>query len=114
MTEFANQSLSRAVEAGSAVFSRSATGSTTLTGKSALQKYVWTISTYLKPDEALNIKDMFEAWDFDRSEGRPAACGLVDTCFGPTIATSVIFTTPPSFRKASPHLYQVDFALTEV
>lgn len=111
--EFVDGALPRSYES-QANFSRSASGTTSLAGSGSQQKRIWAISAMLSTADAQELEGMFRAWDTDRSEGEPAACGLTDQTFGTSVTTSVLFTTPPSFRWVSPTDIQVDFAVTEV
>lgn len=111
--DFVDGALPRAYESQSN-FTRSASGTTSLAGSGSLQKRLWAISAMLGNAKALELEGMFRAWDQDRSNGKPAACGLTDQTFGTSLTTSVLFTTPPSFRWVSPTTVQVDFAVTEV
>ena len=95
-------------------FTRSASGTTALAGSGSQQKRIWAISAFIPTSKALELEEMFRAWDLDRSQGYPSACGLTDQCFGSSLTTSVVFTTPPSFAWGSPTATQVDFAVTEV
>lgn len=112
-SDFVDGALPRSYES-QANFARSASGTTSLAGSGAQQKRIWTISVMLGKADSLEVDRMFRAWDQDRSMGLPAACGLTDQTFEEDLTTSVLFTTPPSFRWVSPTTYQVDFAVTEV
>lgn len=111
--DFVDGALPRSYESQSS-FTRSASGTTALAGSGARQKRIWTISAMLNKGDSLELDRMFRAWDDDRTEGKPAACGLTDETFEESLTTSVLFTTPPAFRWVSPTTYQVDFAVTEV
>lgn len=95
-------------------FTRTSSGTTALAGSGSQQKRIWAVSALVSKGDALELETMFRAWDLDRSDGYSAACGLTDDCFGPSLTTNVVFTTPPSFAWAGPQLVQVDFAVTEL
>lgn len=94
-------------------YSYSANGASLLTGPAFRQKYVWTVSAFLAPEEALTLDGMFRAWDADRGTGLPAAIGVTDQLFGDTVDTSAVFTVPPAFARYSAKTWQVDFAIQE-
>ena len=64
--------------------------------------------------EALQFDAMFRAWDADRAAGLTAACGISDETWGPTVNTSAIFVTAPSYTRMGPILTMVSFGLQEV
>ena len=97
-----------------ASFSQSANGTTMLEGPAYRQKYIWAFSSIVSTSEAVQIDAMFQAWDQDRSNGLPVACGVTDETFGSTVATSAVFSTPPTFVRMGPKLTMVAFGLTEV
>lgn len=97
-----------------AAFSNSANGTVILDGPAFRQKYAWAIDCQLSKADALELKALFEAWDTDRSNGLPVACGISDQTFGDQIDTSALITTPPSFTYFSRNLVIVNIGLTEV
>lgn len=111
--EFLTQSIPRQYESTTS-FTRSASGASILAGNSGVQKRIWVVSAHVTQAEAQELDDMFAAWDTDRANGQTVGCGLTDTCWGPTINATVIFSTPPSYIYINPKLAQVDFAVTEV
>lgn len=111
--EFTDNALPRNYE-GSANFADSPNGATIVSGPAYKQKYNWVVSAYITPLNAANFQAMFEAWDSDRAAGLPAACGVVDETFGPTISANAVFVTPPSFVRLSPSMMTVNFGLREV
>lgn len=111
--EFTGAGIPRTYES-TASFGRTASGATSISGSTGRQKYIWAISSFVSPADAQELDGMFRAWDADRAEGRPAACGLTDETFGPSLSTSVVFTTPPSYIYLSPQVIQVDFGVSEV
>lgn len=94
-------------------FQYSQNGASVLDGPAFRQKYGWTVSAFLTPEEALNLDGMFRAWDADRGQGLPAAIGVTDELFGEVVSTSAIFTVPPAFIRFSAKTWQVDFAIQE-
>ena len=68
----------------------------------------------MQPDDAIDFEAMFRAWDGDRAQGLPAACGIADTTFGPQLDTNAVFVTPPSFTRMGPGYTMVAFGLLEV
>ena len=99
---------------GSASFTRGVSGQQLLTGNSARQKYIWAVSGLLSEADAIQVDEMFKAWDLDRSSGQTAAVGVTDQTFGAAVVTTAIFSTPPSFIRTGPLNYTVAFGLTEV
>ena len=97
-----------------ASFSQSANGTAILGGPSYRQKYLWAISSLIPTSQAVQIDAMFQAWDADRSTGLPVACGVIDETFGPTVTTSAVFSTPPTYVRMGPRFTMVSFGLTEV
>ena len=98
----------------SATFSRGASGQQLISGNSSRQKYIWAVSGLLTEADAVNIEEMFKAWDTDRASGAAAAIGVTDQTFGASVTTSAIFSTPPSFIRTGPGHFTVAFGLTEV
>ena len=99
---------------GSISYEMSANGTNILGGAAYKQKYQWVVSTIMETPVAKNFDLMFQLWDIDRANGLPAACGLVDETWGPTITTSVVFVTAPTYTRMGPRLTMVSFGLTEV
>ena len=60
------------------------------------------------------LYNMFKAWDQDRAEGLPVACGIVDDTFIETVSVNAVFSTPPSFTQLGAYGFLVDFGMTEV
>ena len=112
-TNFGDTEMPRSYRS-SASFSQSANGTTILGGPAFRQKYQWVLSSIVETVEAEQIDLLFQAWDADRAQGLPAACGIVDQTFGPDVSTSAIFVTPPSYNRLSPVLTLVSFGLEEV
>lgn len=110
---FTDNALPRTYD-GSASFSSSANGTSILDGPAYKQKYIWAISSIVPTATASSFDSMFQAWDTDRSDGLPAACGVSDETFGSTVNTSAIFSTPPSYVRLSPYYTLLSFGLTEV
>lgn len=111
--EFTGAGIPRQYESVAA-FSRTAAGTTSFSGSSARQKYIWAISSFVTPAKAQELDSMFRKWDEDRAAGFSSGCGLTDETFGSPLTTTVVFTTPPSYIYLSPSLIQVDFGVTEV
>ena len=111
--EFTSRDMPRSY-LNNAAFSNSSNGTVILDGPAFRQKYAWAIDCHLTKVEAIELRDLFEAWDTDRSNGLPVACGLSDQTFGPQIDTSVIITTPPTFSYYSENLVIINIGLTEV
>ena len=95
-------------------FSQSASGATILDGPAYEQKYQWVISSIVPTAIAEQFDAMFQAWDADRANGLAAACGVTDETFGPTVTTSVIFVTAPSYTYKGPAYTMISFGLQEV
>lgn len=111
--EFTSRDLPRSY-LNNAAFSNSANGTVVLAGPAFRQKYAWAIDCHLTKADAIELRDLFEAWDADRANGLPVACGLTDETFGATINTSVLITTPPTFSYYSQSLVITNIGLTEV
>ena len=99
---------------GSTTFSRSAIGGNILTGPAFGEKYMWVISSLVTTAQAVEIDNMFKAWDADRASGLSVACGIADTTFGAQVNTNAVFSTPPSYVRLSPTHTLVNFGLMEV
>ncbi len=97
-----------------ASFSQSANGTTILDGPAYRQKYIWVLSSLVPYTTALELDTMFKAWDLDRSNGLPVACGVVDETFGPTITSDAVFSTPPTYVRMGPKFTMVAFGLTQI
>ncbi len=97
-----------------ASFSFSANGTSILGGPAYRQKYQWVMSSVVEKAEAEEIDTLFQAWDTDRAEGLPAACGIIDQTFGPEVSANAVFVTPPSYVRYGPRLMLVSFGLEEV
>lgn len=97
-----------------ASYSSSANGAAILTGPTYVQKYQWVVATVMQPGDAVDFEAMFRAWDADRAQGLPAACGITDTTFGPQLDANAVFVTPPSFTRMGPGYTMVAFGLLEV
>ena len=95
-------------------FSQSANGTSILDGPSYRQKYIWALSSVVTTAEAAQIDAMFQAWDSDRSEGLPAACGVIDETFGATVTANAIFSTVPTYTRMGPQFMMVSFGLSEI
>ena len=95
-------------------FSNSANGALIVDGPAYRQKYFWTIAAIIPSADALAIDAMFQAWDADRAGGLPVACGITDQTFGPTVSTSAVFSTPPTFTYQGGNVTLVSLGLTEV
>ena len=111
--EFTGRDLPRSY-VGNANITTSANGSAIITGPSYRQKVIWAVSTITDKAAAIEIDNLYKAWDFDRSAGMTAAVGVVDTTFGATLDSNAVFSTPPTFILLSPATVQVDFGLSEV
>lgn len=101
---------------GSSSFSRSAAGTQIVSGPTFRQKYIWAIACKCTETEALLLDTIFQAWDASRADGASAVVNVVDETFGPNVATTAVFSTPPSFTRSSNggNIYSVSFGLTEV
>lgn len=97
----------------SADFSQSANGASIISGPAFRQKYQWVVSTVMPTSDAGNFDAMFRAWDQDRANGLPVACGITDTTFGGQVDADVVFVTPPSYTYFGPGFSLVSFGLME-
>ena len=98
----------------SASFEKSANGTSLISGPVYRQKYMWAISSIVLTTVATEFDSLFQDWDQDRSDGLSATCGVSDSTFGPTVSTSVVFSTPPSYTYMGPALTMISFGLMEV
>ena len=112
-SNFGDSALPRSYQS-EASFSQSANGTTILDGPAYRQKYIWVFSSIIPTSEAVQLDAMFQAWDTDRSNGLPVACGVTDETFGSTVTTSAVFSTPPTYVRMGPQFTMVAFGLTEV
>lgn len=96
-----------------AAFSKSANGTSIISGPAYRQKYIWVFSTMMTTARAAEFDEMFQAWDLDRSGGLAAAVGIIDETFGATVNTSAIFSTAPQYTRMGPAYTLVSFGLTE-
>lgn len=110
---FSDNNLPRSYQ-GSASFDQSANGASIISGPAFRQKYIWVISTIVKKEDATSFDEMFQAWDTDRAAGLPVALGITDNTFGPSVSTSVIVSTPPSYLRMGPRFVLLSLSLTEV
>ena len=110
---FGDNALPRAYQS-TASFSQSANGTSIIAGPAYRQKYIWAVSSIIETTVAAQFDVMFQAWDSDRADGLPAACGVIDETFGAVVSTSAIISTPPSYVRMGPKFTMVAFALTEV
>ena len=113
LDNFGDNAYPRSYES-SADFSSSANGASILTGPAYVQKYQWVIATVMQPGDAVDFEAMFRAWDADRAQGKPVACGITDNTFGPQVDTNAVFVTPPSFTRMGPGFTMVAVGLAEV
>jgi hypothetical protein len=113
LDNFGSNEMPRTYQAATSL-SLSANGASVLTGPSFRQKYQWVISSILETADAYQVDLLFQSWDYDRALGLPAACGITDETWGPSISTNAIFVTPPSFVRLSPALTLASFGLEEV
>jgi len=95
-------------------FSLSTSGSNVMSGPAFNDKYQWTIVTMMTRAQAEEFDEMYRAWDTDRAAGLAAAVGVSDETFGPTVNTSAIFITPPSYNRLSARDFLVSFGMQEV
>ncbi len=100
--------------ASSASLEFAVNGTVTMTGPAYKQKRIWAISSPMSNAQAAEFDAMYQAWDTDRGAGLSAAVGVADTTFGPTVTTSAVFTTAPTYSKFGPADKLVSFGLTEV
>ena len=112
-SDFMDNALPRSY-VGSTAFSQSANGSSIITGPAYRDKFIWVIDVMMNKDKALELDSLYRSWDLDRSQGLPAAVGLIDQTFGPDVTASAVFSTPPTYVRTSPILVGVTFALSEV
>ncbi len=110
---FGDNALPRSYQSNTS-FTQSANGASIIAGPAFRQKYVWVIASLITKEEAVLFDEMFQAWDADRSAGRPSAVGVIDETFGPPVSTSAVITTPPTYNRMGPRLMLVAFSLTEV
>jgi hypothetical protein len=110
---FGDNALPRSYQ-GSATFTQSANGASIIAGPAFRQKYMWAFASIVTKEEAALFDEMFQAWDADRSAGIPAAVGVTDETFGPSVSASAVITTPPTYNRMGPRLMLVAFSLTEV
>lgn len=111
--QFSEVELARTYAEGTE-FQRGVSGTQLIVGRPGRAKYVFAIAAYVTPAVALDLDNMFQAWDEDRGKGLAAAVGFLDETGFKTESGSAVFTTPPSYAKAGPNLYAVSFGLTEV
>lgn len=110
---FGDNSLPRTYQ-GSAGFEQSANGTSIINGPAFRQKYLWAISSIVTAAQAASFDEMFQSWDTDRAAGLPAVVGVTDNTFGPSVSTSAVISTPPSYSRMGPQFMLVSFALAEV
>jgi hypothetical protein len=113
LDQFSGEDVPRSFVGGFS-FDNSANGTSILAGPSYQQKRIWSISVPVTQADTQVIYDLFKAWDTDRAEGLPVACGIVDDTFMEEVSANAIFSTPPSFSKLGGYGFLADFAMTEV
>ena len=111
--EFSSENLPRSF-LGAFSFANSVNGTSILAGPSYQEKRVWAISSPLEDADVQTLYNMFKAWDTDRANGLPVACGIVDTTFIETVSVNAVFSTSPSFTQLGGYGFLVDFGMTEV
>jgi len=97
-----------------ATFDTSVNGTNILGGPARIQKYTWAIASVVPSANAQGFEAMFRAWDLDRSNGFAAAVGIVDETFGPSITTTAVFVTPPSYTRMGPYYTMISCGLQEI
>lgn len=112
-SSFTEAELARTYDA-TTEFERGASGTQLIVGRPGRAKYIFAVAALVDGTVALELDNMFQAWDEDRGKGLAAAVGVLDETGFKTESVSAVFTTPPSFTKAGPNLYAVAFGLTEV
>ena len=112
-TEFTSRDLPRGFE-NSAGFGRSQTGALIQSGPRYQQKYQWTIDCMLESWQAVDLMELYVAWDKDRAKGNSVAVGITDATFGAVVSGQATFTTAPTFTYASPRKTIVSFGLMGV
>ncbi len=95
-------------------FVRGVSGTQLITGRPGRSKYIFAVAALVDETVALELDNMFQAWDEDRGKGIAAAVGVLDETGFKAESVSAVFTTAPEFTKAGPNLYAVAFGLTEV
>jgi len=113
LDNFGGNELSRTYS-GQAAFSYSVGGSSIINGPAFRQKFVWSISSVVTRQEAIEFDKMFRAWDADRAIGLASAVGVTDTCFGDTVEGDAVFSVPPSYTRMGPVHTMISFGLSEV
>ena len=99
---------------GSVSFEYSSDGSLVLGGPAYVQKYLWTIDCQIPKTVALDLDNLYRAWDKDRSNLKSAAVGIVDDCWGATVTSNAVFAKAPKYTYINPSLTIVSLALQEV
>lgn len=92
---------------------RTGAGSLALSGPRYRQKYIWTVDCIVSASQALELDQMYQAWDYDRAFGLSVACGLIDRTFGPELNLAAAFSVPPTYTYATGNTI-VSFGLQEV
>ena len=116
LTDFVDGALPRTFVA-TAALTRSATGAQVLSGTPYATKYIWAINAIVTKEVALQLMDMFAAWDAERATGTRPSVTLTDTTFGATISGPAVITTAPTVQRwggASSRLYSVALGLTQI
>lgn len=115
-TDFVDGALPRTFVA-TAALNRSATGAQILSGTPYATKFIWAINAIVTKEVALEVMNMFAAWDTERATGSRPTVSITDTTFGSSLAADGVITTAPTVQRwggASSKHYSVAFGLTQV
>ena len=99
---------------GDAGFSKSANGTSIISGPAYRQKHSWVFSTMMTTAKAAEFDEMFQAWEDDRAAGLNVAIGIVDETWGASVSKSAVFSSAPTYTYLNGKDTLVSFGLTEV
>lgn len=93
-------------------------GTAVQSGSSRPARRIWAVAGFLEKIEALDMVDLFAAWDAKRASGAVAVVTITDETFlrpgaSPIVATGV-FTTPVKITRSHEDQYLVAYGVTEV
>lgn len=115
--EFVGDSLPRSyIEAGTLTFS--AAGSAVQSGSSRKSRRVWAIAAIVPTEVAMDLDDLYQAWDQRRADGYPSVVALTDSTLvrdqAQPIQATATFTNPVQITPVNATSCRVSCALTEV
>jgi hypothetical protein len=93
-------------------------GSAVQSGSTRAARLIWSVAGYVNKATALDLMDLFAAWDVKRATGAVSVVRITDETFlrvgAPPITSMGIFTTPVKVTRTHEDSYLVSYGVTEV